>query len=73
VPRRATGAGRLQVTDGTGGTGGTGGTDGTDGTDGTGGTDGLGGLPGFRARPPEVGVAGSRTSELVAVTSSHVP
>jgi hypothetical protein len=64
VPRRATGAGRLQVTDGTGGTGG---------TDGTSGTDGLGGLPGFRARPPEVGVAGSRTSELVAVTSSHVP
>jgi hypothetical protein len=61
VPRRATGAGRLQVTDGTGGKGG------------TDGTDGLGGLPGFRARPPEVGVAGSRTSELVAVTSSHVP
>ena len=37
----------------------------------TDGSDGLGGLPGFRPRPPAVGVAGSHTSELVAVTSSH--
>ena len=31
------------------------------------GSDGLAGLPGFRARPPDVGVAGSHTSELVIV------
>ena len=37
----------------------------------TDGTDGLDGLPGFRARPPDVGVAGSHTSELVAVTAAH--
>jgi hypothetical protein len=37
----------------------------------TDGSDGLDELPGFRPRPPAVGVAGSHTSELVAVTSSH--
>ncbi|GAA4685917.1 hypothetical protein GCM10023215_21590 [Pseudonocardia yuanmonensis] len=37
----------------------------------TDGSDGLDGLPGFRPRPPDVGVAGSHTSELVAVTGSH--
>jgi hypothetical protein len=31
------------------------------------GSDGLAGLPGFRPRPPGVGVAGSHTSELVLV------
>lgn len=32
------------------------------------GSDGLADLPGFTPRPPDVGVAGSHTSELVAVT-----
>ncbi|GAA4871568.1 M20/M25/M40 family metallo-hydrolase [Pseudonocardia benzenivorans] len=32
------------------------------------GSDGLAGLPGFTPRPPDVAVAGSHTSELVAVT-----
>ncbi|GFJ89915.1 aminopeptidase [Phytohabitans rumicis] len=31
------------------------------------GSDGLAGVPGFRPRPPPVGVAGSHTSELLAV------
>jgi hypothetical protein len=31
------------------------------------GSDGLGGVPGFRARPPGVGIAGGHTSELVVV------
>jgi hypothetical protein len=34
-------------------------------------SDGLSGLPGFRARPPDVGVAGSHTSELVAVARTY--
>ena len=35
------------------------------------GSDGLAELPGFRARPPDVGVAGSHTSELVAVARTY--
>jgi hypothetical protein len=35
----------------------------------TDGSDGLDGLPGFAPRPPDVGIAGSHTSELVAVTT----
>jgi hypothetical protein len=35
------------------------------------GSDGLAGLPGFRPRPAEVGVAGSHTSELVAVAQTY--
>jgi len=35
------------------------------------GSDGLGGLPGFRARPPGVGIVGSHTSELVAVAKTY--
>jgi hypothetical protein len=35
------------------------------------GSDGLSGLPGFSTRPPDVGIAGSHTSELVAVTRTH--
>jgi hypothetical protein len=31
------------------------------------GSDGLGGLPGFRPRPPDVGIAGTHSSELVLV------
>jgi hypothetical protein len=31
------------------------------------GSDGLGGVPGFRPRPPDVGIAGDHTSELVLV------
>jgi hypothetical protein len=34
------------------------------------GSDGLSGLPGYRPRPPEVGIAGSHTSELVAVATT---
>jgi len=34
----------------------------------TDGSDGLDGLPGLTPRPPEVGAAGSHTSDLVAVT-----
>ncbi|WP_344412765.1 M20/M25/M40 family metallo-hydrolase [Pseudonocardia ailaonensis] len=37
----------------------------------TDGSDGLTGLPGFSPRPADVGVAGSHTSELVAVTATH--
>jgi hypothetical protein len=35
------------------------------------GSDGLGGLPGFRARPPGVGIVGSHTSELLAVSKTY--
>ncbi|GAY07452.1 M20/M25/M40 family metallo-hydrolase [Pseudonocardia sp. N23] len=35
------------------------------------GSDGLSGLPGFVPRPPDVGIAGSHTSELVAVTRTQ--
>jgi hypothetical protein len=35
------------------------------------GSDGLGDLPGFRARPPGVGIVGSHTSELVAVAKTY--
>jgi hypothetical protein len=35
------------------------------------GSDGLGALPGFRARPPAVGIVGSHTSELVAVARTY--
>ncbi|MDG4828332.1 M28 family peptidase [Solwaraspora sp. WMMD1047] len=34
-------------------------------------SDGLTGLPGFRPRPPEVGVAGTHSSELVAVARTY--
>ena len=34
------------------------------------GSDGLTSLPGFRPRPPDVGIAGSHTSELVAVATT---
>jgi hypothetical protein len=34
------------------------------------GSDGLAGLPGYRPRPPDVGIAGSHTSELVAVATT---
>jgi hypothetical protein len=34
------------------------------------GSDGLSGLPGYRPRPPDVGIAGSHTSELVAVATT---
>jgi hypothetical protein len=34
-------------------------------------SDGLGGLPGFRPRPPDVGIAGSHTSEMVAVARTY--
>jgi Peptidase family M28 len=34
------------------------------------GSDGLTGLPGYRPRPPDVGIAGSHTSELVAVATT---
>ena len=34
------------------------------------GTDGLDGLPGFTPRPPDVGIQGSHTSELVVVATS---
>jgi hypothetical protein len=38
------------------------------------GSDGLGGLPGFRARPPGVGIAGGHSSELVLVARTvNVP
>ncbi|HZB51377.1 MAG TPA: hypothetical protein VE547_19985, partial [Mycobacteriales bacterium] len=37
----------------------------------TDGSDGLAGLPGFRPRPPAVGVAGSHTSELVLVARTY--
>jgi hypothetical protein len=38
------------------------------------GSDGLAGLPGFRPRPPDVGIAGSHTSELVLVaTTATIP
>lgn len=30
-------------------------------------SDGLAGLPGFRPRPPDVGIVGSHSSEMVAV------
>jgi hypothetical protein len=35
------------------------------------GSDGLSGLPGFRPRPSDVGIAGSHTSELVAVAQTY--
>ncbi|HEX6869481.1 MAG TPA: M28 family peptidase [Micromonosporaceae bacterium] len=35
------------------------------------GSDGLAGLPGFRPRPPDVGVKGSHTSELVLVGRTY--
>jgi hypothetical protein len=35
------------------------------------GSDGLADLPGFRPRPADVGVAGSHTSELVAVAQTY--
>lgn len=35
------------------------------------GSDGLNGLPGFTARPPGVGIAGSHTSELVLVAKTY--
>lgn len=35
------------------------------------GSDGLDGLPGFKPRPPGVGVAGSHTSELVLVAKTY--
>ncbi|WP_422773047.1 M28 family peptidase [Plantactinospora sp. WMMC1484] len=35
-------------------------------------SDGLTGLPGFRPRPPGVGIAGSHSSELVAVARSYL-
>jgi hypothetical protein len=35
------------------------------------GGDGLAGLPGFRPRPPDVGVLGTHTSELVLVTRTY--
>jgi hypothetical protein len=35
------------------------------------GTDGLAELPGFRPRPPEVGVAGTHTSDLLLVETSR--
>jgi hypothetical protein len=35
------------------------------------GSDGLNGVPGFKARPPGVGIAGSHTSELVLVAKSY--
>ncbi|MFC0526561.1 M28 family peptidase [Phytohabitans kaempferiae] len=34
------------------------------------GSDGLTGLPGYRPRPPDVGIAGTHTSELVAVATT---
>jgi hypothetical protein len=34
-------------------------------------SDGLSGLPGFRPRPPDVGIAGSHSSEMVAVARSY--
>ena len=34
------------------------------------GSDGLTGLPGFRPRPPDVGIAGSHSSELVLVANT---
>ncbi|MGN9906056.1 M28 family peptidase [Phytohabitans sp. LJ34] len=34
------------------------------------GSDGLSGLPGYRPRPPDVGIAGSHSSELVAVATT---
>ncbi|GLY23615.1 M28 family peptidase [Micromonospora sp. NBRC 101691] len=34
-------------------------------------SDGLDGLPGFRPRPPDVGVVGSHTSEMLAVAQTH--
>ncbi|PZF86846.1 peptidase [Micromonospora endophytica] len=34
-------------------------------------SDGLDDLPGFRTRPPEVGVAGSHSSEMLAVAQTH--
>ena len=37
----------------------------------TDGSDGLAALPGFRARPPAVGIVGSHTSELVAVARTY--
>jgi hypothetical protein len=35
------------------------------------GSDGLDGLPGFKPRPPGVGIAGSHTSELVLVAKTY--
>jgi hypothetical protein len=35
------------------------------------GSDGLSGLPDFRPRPTDVGVAGSHTSEMVAVARTY--
>ncbi|MFB9235068.1 M28 family peptidase [Plantactinospora siamensis] len=35
------------------------------------GSDGLSGLPGFRPRPPTVGIVGSHTSELLAVARTY--
>ncbi|MFD0822508.1 hypothetical protein ACFQ0D_30275, partial [Micromonospora zhanjiangensis] len=34
-------------------------------------SDGLTGLPGFRPRPADVGVAGSHTSEMLAVARTY--
>ena len=35
------------------------------------GSDGLDGLPGFTARPPGVGIAGSHTSEMAVVGRTY--
>jgi hypothetical protein len=35
----------------------------------TDGSDGLDGLPGYRPRPPDVGAAGTHTSDLVLVSA----
>jgi hypothetical protein len=35
------------------------------------GSDGLGELPGFKARPADVGIVGSHTSELCAVAKNY--
>ena len=34
-------------------------------------SDGLDGLPGFRPRPPDVGIVGSHTSEMLAVARTY--
>jgi hypothetical protein len=34
-------------------------------------SDGLSALPGFRARPAEVGIRGSHSSEMLAVARTH--
>ena len=34
-------------------------------------SDGLSGLPGFRPRPPDVGIAGSHSSDMVTVARAY--